>query len=235
MTVTPSPSRPEFTGCPAGGWIRDINGTSNIFNFNGDGLGHQRPNFANAPFYPAGYTPRFFGTTQEFFGPVGYKGTTSTGLHYDVSGSSAQNSLAESLRSSINPSLGPLSPKDFYIGKFVQRESTFNIDLSYPWQVPGLATPLSAAAGGAYRDETYQQLLGDPASYASGPYGALQPLYSCTATSCTPALDASGKQIVAGGVPTQSNGYGGIGTGIDASQISYGGSIELRSIRPPRA
>ncbi len=214
------PCPTNYTGCPAGGWIQD----SNVFNF-----GVQNPSFPNAPFYPAGYTPRFFGTTQEFFGTVGYKGTTSTGLHYDVSGSSAQNSLAESLRSSINPSLGPLSPKDFYIGKFVQRESTFNIDLSYPWQVPGLASPLSVAAGGEYRDETYQQLLGDPASYASGPYGALQPLYSCTATSCTPALDASGKQIVAGGVPTQSNGYGGIGTGIDASQISYGGYIDLEA------
>jgi len=42
-------------------------------------------------------------------------------------------------------------------------------------------------------------------------------------------LDSSGKQIVAGGVPTQSNGYGGIGTGIDASQISYGGYIDLEA------
>jgi iron complex outermembrane recepter protein len=229
MSVTPCNSQSTFTGCPASGWIRNINGSSNIFNFGGDSLGNQLPGFPNAPFYPAGYTPRFYGTTQEFFGTVGYKGVTGAGLHYDVSGSSAQNSLAEALRSSINPSLGPLSPKDFYIGKFVQRESTFNIDLSYPWQVAGLASPLSVAAGLEYRDETYQQLLGDPASYASGPYGAQQPLYDCTNGSCSMALDASGKQIVAGGVPTQSNGYGGIGTGIDASQISYGGYIDLEA------
>ena len=229
MSVTPCTSQPAFTGCPAGGWIRDINGNSNIFNFSGDGLGHQLPNFPNAPFYPGGYTPRFYGTTQEFFGTVGYKGTTGAGLHYDVSGSTAQNSLAEALKSSINPSLGPLSPENFYIGKFVQRESTFNIDLSYPWQLAGLASPLSVAAGLEYRDETYQQLLGDPASYASGPYGAQQPLYTCTNGSCSPALDTSGHQIIAGAVPTQSNGYGGIGTGIDASQISYGGYIDLEA------
>jgi iron complex outermembrane receptor protein len=214
------PCTSAFTGCPAGGWIQD----SSVFNF-----GVQNANFPNAPFYAAGYTPRFYGTTQEFFGTVGYKGTMGTGLHYDVSGSSAQNSLAESLKTSINPSLGPLSPKDFYIGKFVQRESTFNVDLSYPWQVAGFASPVSVAGGLEYRDETYQQLLGDPASYASGPYGAPQPLYSCTGTNCTPALDSSGKQIVAGGVPTQSNGYGGIGTGIDASQISYGAYVDVEA------
>jgi iron complex outermembrane receptor protein len=224
MSVTPCTSQPTFTGCPAGGWIQNINGNSQIFNF-----GVQNPNFPNAPFYPAGYTPRFYGTTQEFFGTVGYKGVTGAGLHYEVSGSSAQNSLAESLKSTVNPSLGPLSPPDFYVGKFVQRESNLNIDLSYPWQIARLASPLSVAAGLEYRDETYQQLLGDPASFASGPYGAQQPLYTCTNGSCSPALDASGKQIIDGGLPTQSNGYGGIGTAIDASQISYGGYIDLEA------
>jgi iron complex outermembrane receptor protein len=223
--LDPCTSQPTYTGCPAGGWIKD----SNVFNFGGDATGVALPAFPGAPFYPAGYTPRFYGTTQEFFGTVGYKGTASSGLHYDVSGSLGQNSLAESLRSSINPSLGPLSPKDFYIGKFVQHESTFNVDLSYPWQVPGLASPLSIAGGLEYRDENYQQLLGDAPSYTAGPYGAPQPLYSCAGTSCSPALDTSGKQIVAGGVPTGSNGYGGIGTGIDASQISYGGYLDLEA------
>src|SRR6266480_3614181 len=218
--LDPCTSQPTYTGCPAGGWIRD----NNVFNF-----GVSNPAFPNAPFYPAGFTPRFYGTTQEFFGTVGYKGTTGTGLHYDVSGSSGQNSLAQSLKSTVNPSLGPLSPENFYVGKFVQRESNLNIDLSYPWQVAGFASPVSVAGGLEYRDETYQQLLGDPASYASGIYGAPQPLYSCTGTSCTPALDSSGNQIVAGGVPTQSNGYGGIGTGIDASQISYGAYLDLEA------
>jgi iron complex outermembrane receptor protein len=223
MSVTPCTSQPTFTGCPATGWIRDINGNSNIFNFG------VQSNFPNAPFYPAGFTPRFYGTTQEFFGTVGYKGVTGAGLHYDVSGSTGQNSLAEALRSTVNPSLGPQSAENFYVGKFVQRESTFNIDLSYPWQVGGFASPVSIAGGLEYRDENYQQLLGDPASYASGPYGVSQPLYTCTNGSCSPALNASGKQIVVGSLPTQSNGYGGIGTGIDASQISYGAYLDLEA------
>jgi iron complex outermembrane receptor protein len=50
------PCKSTFTGCPVGGWIQD----TNTFNF--------------ASIYPAGFTPRFFGTTQQFFGTVGYKG-----------------------------------------------------------------------------------------------------------------------------------------------------------------
>src|SRR3989440_8254809 len=156
MYLDPCTSQPTYTGCPAGGWIQD----NNVFNFGGLPGGVQNPAFPNAPFYPGGYTPRFYGTTHEVFGTLGHKGVTRAGLHYEVSGSSAQNSLAESLKSTVNPSLGPLSPGNFYIGKFVQRESNLNIDLSYPLQVAGFSSPLSIAGGLEYRDETYQQLLG---------------------------------------------------------------------------
>jgi iron complex outermembrane recepter protein len=207
------PCPAAFSGCPAGGWIQD----SHTFNF--------------ASFYPAGFTPRFFGTTQEFLGTLGYKGVTSFGMNYDVSGTTAQNSLAESLQTSINPSLGPLSPTNFYDGKFVQRESTFNLDASYPWTVPGLASPVSVAGGFEWRDENYQQLLGDLPSYAAGPY-ANQPLYACTGTVCTPVmvLDSKGKPIqLIATQSTASNGYGGISTGIDASQVSYAGYLDLEA------
>jgi iron complex outermembrane receptor protein len=203
------PCTSNYTGCPTGGYIQD----TNTFNFNS--------------VYPAGFTPRFFGITQQFFGTLGYKGVTGFGMNYDVSGTTAQNSLALSLKTSLNPSLGPVSPTNFYDGKFVQKENTFNVDLSYPWTVPGLASPLSVAGGFEWHDENYQQLLGDPASYAQGPY-TTQPLYACTGFVCTPALNAAGKQIVAT-QSTASNGYGGISTSIDASQVSYAGYIDLEA------
>ena len=198
-----------MTGCPAGGFIQD----GNTFNFNS--------------FYPAGFTPRFFGTTQQFFGALGYKGTMSNGLSYDVSGTTAQNSLAVSLQTTINPSLGPLSPKNFNDGKFLQKEANFNVDMSYPWVVAGLASPLYVAGGLEWRDETYQQLLGDTASYAAGPY-AFQPLYTCAGTTCTRALDSGGKPINAT-QSTASNGYGGISTSIDAGQVSYAGYVDVEA------
>jgi len=202
-------SHPDYTGCPAGGWIQD----GNTFNF--------------ASLYPGGFTPRFFGQTQQFFGTVGYKGTTGFGLNYDISGSTANNTLAVSLKDSINPSLGPQSPTSFYDGKFAQRETTFNVDVSYPWTVPGLASPLSIAAGLEWHDENYQQLLGDRASYIAGQY-AVQPLYTCAGTVCSAARDGTGQQIFA----TQSaasNGYGGISTGADASQVNYAAYLDLEA------
>jgi len=203
------PCTAAFTGCPTGGWIKD----SNTFNF--------------ASIYPGGFTPRFYGLTQQFFGTVGYKGATSFGLNYDISGTTASNTLAVSLKTSINPSLGPLSPTSFYDGKFVQRESTFNVDLSYPWTVPGLASPLSIAGGFEWHDENYQQLLGDRASYIAGPY-ANQPLYSCAGTVCAPALDTTGHQIIAT-QSSASNGYGGISAAVDASQVNYAAYLDLEA------
>src|SRR5882762_8006211 len=203
------PCTAAYTGCPTGGYIQD----SNTFNFNS--------------VYPAGFTPRFFGITQQFFGSLGYKGVTSWGMNYDVSGSTAQNSLALSLKTSLNPSLGPVSPTNFYDGKFIQKENTFNVDLSYPWTVPGLASPISVAGGLEWHDENYQQLLGDRPSYIAGPY-AYQPLYSCTGTVCTPALDATGHQVVAT-QSSASNGYGGISTSVDASQINYAAYLDLEA------
>ena len=202
------PCTSAYTGCPAGGYIND----ANTFNF--------------SSYYPAGFTPRFYGVTQQFFGAVGYKGTSSSGISYDFSGSTAQNSLAVSLQDTINPSLGPLSPKSFYDGKFVQKESNFNLDLSYPWTVPGLASPVSVAGGAEWRDETYQQLLGDAASYAAGPY-ASQPLYNCTGAVCTP--DIVGGTQVSASQSTASNGYGGISAPVDAGQVSYAAYADLEA------
>src|ERR1700674_2292397 len=202
-----------MTGCPAGGFIQD----SNTFNF--------------STFYPARFTPRFYGTTQQFFGALGYKGTTAGGLSYDVSGTTAQNSLAVSLKSSINPSLGPRSPENFNDGKFLQKETNFNVDMSYPWTVAGFASPISVAGGLEWRDEVYQQLLGDLASYVAGPY-AFQPLYKCAGNACTPALTTDSKGNIIQNVATQatsSNGYGGISTSIDAGQVSYAGYVDVEA------
>ena len=203
------PCTSAYSGCPTGGFIND----ANTFNF--------------SSYYPAGFTPRFYGETQQFYGAVGYKGTSSSGISYDISGSTAQNSLAVSLQDTINPSLGPLSPKSFYDGKFVQKETDFNVDLSYPWTVPVFASPVSVAGGLEWRDETYEQLLGDAASYAAGPY-ASQPLYNCVAAVCTPDLGPTGAQVSAS-QSTASNGYGGISAPVDAGQVSYAAYVDLEA------
>jgi iron complex outermembrane receptor protein len=204
-----------MTGCPAGGFIND----SNTFNF--------------SSFYPGGFTPRFYGTTQQFFGALGYKGTSADGVSYDFSGTTAQNSLAVSLKDSINPSLGPKSPENFNDGKFIQKETNFNVDLSYPWTVAGLASPISVAGGLEWRDEVYQQILGDQASYAAGPY-ASQPLYNCVGNVCSPDMIPNPTPPpalvqAAASQSTASNGYGGIAASVDAGQVSYAAYLDLEA------
>jgi iron complex outermembrane recepter protein len=210
---TDSCAAAPFSGCASNGYILNNNGVPGAtFNFDS--------------YYPGGFTPRFYGTTVEFFGALGYKGTSAAGVSYDFSGTTAQNSLAVSLKDSINPSLGPKSPENFNDGKFVQKETNFNLDLSYPWTVAGFASPISVAGGLEWRDEVYQQILGDAASYAAGPY-ASQLLYNCTANACTPAM-SGGTQLTAS-QSTASNGYGGISASVDAGQTSYAAYVDLEA------
>jgi len=61
--------------CPAGGFVKDAN------------------TFLFTSVYPAGFTPRFVGKTEELFGTAGYKGKTDGGFSYDLSGSLSRNSL----------------------------------------------------------------------------------------------------------------------------------------------
>jgi len=197
-------------GCPTGGFVMD----NNTFTYN------------SPAFFPSGFTPRFFGTTQELFTLAGYKGTTDFGMTYDVSGSFAQNSLAVRLKTTVNPSYGPQSPTNFDDGKFQQQESTLNFDVTYPWKLSWLVSPLNVAAGVEWHNELYQQFLGQTESWAAGPY-ASEPLYTCAGGVCSPAM-SGGKQIVATAL-IGSNGYGGISAPVDASQHNTAVYLDLEA------
>ena len=201
------PCTSAYSGCPAGGFINN----SHTFNF--------------ASLYPAGFTPRFFGTTVERFAAVGYKGKSSGGLTYDFSLTSGHNELSLRLRNTLNPSLGPDSPKNFDDGAFIQDEYTASLDITTPWKVPGFVAPISVAAGVELHHEKYGQRAGDAASYAAGPY-AYQPLYDCLDTVCTPTLDSNGDQVIAT-KSTASNGYGGNSSTFSSSTRNLAAYIDL--------
>jgi iron complex outermembrane recepter protein len=197
----------NYTGCPAGGFINN----NHTYNF--------------ASLYPAGFTPRFYGTTTERFVAIGYKGKNDSNLTYDFALTSGHNELSLGLRNSLNPSLGPDTPQSFNDGAFVQDEYTVSLDLSKPWTVPGFVAPISVAGGLELHHEKYSQNAGDPASYASGPY-AYQPLYDCVGTVCTPTLDSSGAQVIAT-KSTASNGYGGNSSTFSASTQNFAAYVDL--------
>lgn len=167
-------------------------------------------------------------------GTVGLKGEFGGGLTYDLSATLARNSLSLSMTDSLSASFGSQSQTSFYFGDLIQREQTYNLDLTYPLEV-GFASPITLSAGVEKRREEYEKTTGDLQSYASGPF-ASQPLYRPaagggfepvpnTAADC-PRFNSSPSAPPIG-IATQSpaaSGYGGVSpvfTGAN-SQDSWG-------------
>ena len=201
--------------CPAGGFVQDAN------------------TFSFLSIYPAGFTPRFVGVTQQIYGTVGYKGETQGNFSYDLSGSLSENTLDLSMYNSLSASFGPASQTSFQFGKTFQREFDLNADFSQPVEL-GLAAPLTVSFGGEYREENYELTPGELQSYAAGPY-AQQPLYTQFAPGVyIPVFDASGAQAVASQSPAAS-GYGGTSpqSAGSWSQKSYGlyGDLETDIVK----
>lgn len=186
--LTPCPA--GNTTCPAGGFVQD----NNTFSF--------------ASIYPGGFTPRFIGDVEQLYGTAGIKGELGGGLTYDLSATMARNSLSLSMTDSLSASFGPQSQTEFFFGDLIQREQTYNLDLTYPIEV-GFASPITLSGGAEYRREEYEKTVGDTQSYAAGPF-ARQPLYTQVSPGVfAPALNTSGAQIVATQSPAAS-GYGGV-------------------------
>lgn len=148
--------------CPADGYVQD----SNVFNL--------------SSIYPAGFTPRFVGESNQTYVTAGYKGKTKSDVTYDLSVSSSRNSIDLSMYDSISPSFGGASQKSFEFGKLIQKETDVNLDLTYPINA-GLASPLTLSGGAEFRREEYTATAGDLQSYGAGPYAAPHPLYVQTA------------------------------------------------------
>ncbi len=172
--LTPCPT--GNATCPTGGFVRD----GNTFRF--------------GTLYPAGFTPRFVGKSEELYGVLGYKGTSGD-FSYDLSGTLARNTLSLSMYNSANFSFGPATQTSFDFGDLIQKEVNFNADFTYAADL-GLAAPLTISAGGEFRKETYEQTAGDLQSYAAGPYAVAQRLYTQTAPGVFTASGSTAAQGV---------------------------------------
>lgn len=216
-TIYTTPCPAGNATCPAGGFV--INGST----------------FSFASIYPGGFTPRFIGEVDQMYGTVGLKGELGDGgLTYDLSATLARNSLSLSMTDSLSASFGPVSQTSFFFGNLIQREQTYNLDLTYPIEV-GFASAITLSGGAELRYEQYEKTVGDLQSYASGPY-ASQPLYTSlgggayapvfnTAATC-PRFNnqAPATSICTATQSPAASGYGGVSpvfAGI-SNQKSYG-------------
>jgi iron complex outermembrane receptor protein len=120
---------------------------------------------------PGGYTPRFIGTITDTSLTIGRRGDISSGMlngySYDVSGSVGRNEADFGLNNTVNPSMGPDTPRNFTTGSYIELEKTFNFDLTK--QVDSM----TIAYGAEWREETFEVISGEEASWKAGKY-ALQ-------------------------------------------------------------
>ena len=120
---------------------------------------------------PGGYTPRFIGTITDTSFTTGRRGDITEGFlsghSYDLSGSVGRNEADFGLNNTVNPSMGPDTPRNFTTGSYIELEKTFNFDLQKQYN------NLSVAYGAEWREETFEVISGEESSWKAGKY-ALQ-------------------------------------------------------------
>ncbi|NCP64212.1 MAG: TonB-dependent receptor [Paraglaciecola sp.] len=129
--------------------------------------------FAMNQIFPGGYTPAFGGNITDTSLAMGTKGEIKGGMlaevMYDISGSVGRSESAFNLRNTLNPSLGLTTPTEFDTGKYIQLEKMFNLDLVKHVDA-GLYEPISVAGGLEWREESFEIIAGEEASWKAGPY-----------------------------------------------------------------
>lgn len=189
----------------------------------------------NDPRFPEmrnGFIP-FFENTNEDIGIVGGLKGAMSGINYDFSMMYGVNQVRYFMGDTINASLGPTTPTEFYMGKFVQREFNFNGDFNTEVEV-GFADPLFIAWGVEVRREAFEVGLGDTGSWTVGPY-ASQRLFQCTLNSApvacsTPGASAPTFLRVQTALPG-SNGFQGFGPAsvVEGGRNNYSGYVDFEA------
>ncbi len=122
--------------------------------------------------YPDGFLPQINNVSTDYHGGIGFKATTAGGTRIDISYTHGSNELSFDILNTLNRSLGPTSPTQFYAGALEIEQDVLNVDLSTPldW---GMDYPVTFSYGAEYREDRFTQSPGEPDSYALGSFAAL--------------------------------------------------------------
>ncbi len=126
--------------------------------------------------FPGGYTPQFTGDINDTSLTMGTRGDISEGFleeaYYDISASVGRNKSTYTLANTVNPSMGALNVdqpnNSFEAGTYIQLEKSFNADISKGVEV-GLDDLMNVAAGLEWREESFEIISGEQASWQQGP------------------------------------------------------------------
>ncbi|WP_295364980.1 TonB-dependent receptor [Arenimonas sp.] len=122
--------------------------------------------------YPNGFLPQINNVSTDKHLGVGVRGTMANGTSVDVSYTYGSNELTFDILNTLNRSLGPTSPTEFYAGLLSVEQDVFNVDLSnqLDW---GMAYPVTLSYGLEWRQDAFRQGPGEPLSYALGTFANL--------------------------------------------------------------
>ncbi|KAF1708620.1 TonB-dependent receptor plug domain-containing protein [Pseudoxanthomonas sacheonensis] len=117
--------------------------------------------------YPDGFLPQIFNTSTDVSFSGGLKTYTAGGTNIDISYTYGSNKLEFDIQNTLNRSIGPTSPTEFYAGslEFKQHVLNFDFNKQLDW---GLAYPLTLSYGAEWRGEEYTIGPGEPGSYING-------------------------------------------------------------------
>lgn len=161
--------------------------------------------FSFVELFPGGFTPRFGGDLNDKSITAGMRGALGN-LTYDFSYTYGQSEVAFFINNTINASLGPNTPTSFNPGTYIQTDNNFNADFSYALPNDMFASDIILSFGGEHRNENFEIIAGDPASFEIGPLAQ-------------PTMAYPGGQ----GFSSSSNGFGGFtaASAGDTSQKNY--------------
>jgi iron complex outermembrane receptor protein len=159
--------------------------------------------------YPDGFLPQIRNIAEDRAFVFGLRGITALDWDIDISWNYGQNDLSFDVENSLNRSIGPTSPTDFYAGALEIDQHVLNLDVSRSFDLGWLSSPLNVAWGLEWRGEGFQQSAGELDSYRNG--GALLP-------GGVPA--PSGSQVFPGFRPSDAG---------DFSRESYSAYLDLEA------
>lgn len=138
--------------------------------------------------YPSGFLPRFVPNVLDYSVAAGARGLRG-GSTFDLGVSLGHNSFEYNLDNTLNTSLGPCFDRpcapgadgrlgtaddpgipnrtSFFAGELKSTEMIVSLDASTPWRGP-FTEPATLAYGVAYRNESYDIVAGERASWING-------------------------------------------------------------------
>jgi len=119
--------------------------------------------------YPDGFLPQINNVSTDNHFSGGLRAFTAGGTNIDFSYTYGSNELTFDILNTLNRSLGPTSPTQFYAGSLEVKQHVLNLDFNklLEW---GQEYPLTLSYGAEWRGDEFTQGAGEPASYALGPF-----------------------------------------------------------------